>query len=92
MTDAQIQAFLNQVDDDLKQFDGAEFCAARLTSIISRLHEAGKSSDSKAAELLRDVRHFANLAKLGRRYATVVRNPSAESCIMILADEAQKKR
>lgn len=89
----QIKEFITRVEDDTAQFVGSEFCAARVIAFISRQHALGEVSDEDAAQLLNDVQHLANLAKLGHRYARWVRNPPAELEIMVIADyEREQKR
>ena len=84
---SQIKEFITRVEDDAAHFVGAEFCAARLIGFVSRQRELGEVSDAQASELLADARHLANLATLGHRYVKLVRKPSAELRILVLADE-----
>lgn len=83
----QIKDFICRVEDDAAHFVGAEFCAARLIGFVSRQRELGEASDEVAVQLLNDAHHLATLAKLGHRYVKLVRNPSAELRIMVLANE-----
>lgn len=83
----QIKEFIGAVENDCALFIGAEFQAARLIGNISRQHEMGDISAEMAQQLLEDAYHLARLAKLGHRYVRMVRNPSPEIRIMVLADE-----
>lgn len=82
-----IKEFITRVEDDTAEFIGAEFCAARLIGFIHRQYELGELSKERALELLGDATHLGHLAKLGHRYAKMVRKPTPEMEIMVLADQ-----
>lgn len=83
----QIKEFIGSIENDAALFIGAEFHAARLIGFVSRQRELGEVGDDAAAQLINDAHHLVTLAKIGHRYVKLVRKPSAEMRIMILADE-----
>lgn len=83
----QCKEYIARVEDDIAQFIGSEFCAARLIGFIAHQYELRELNAAQAQQLLDDAHHMNTLAKLGHKYAKAARNPSPELRIMILADE-----
>lgn len=83
----QIKEFIGSIENDTAEFIGAEFEAARLVGFISQQLELGEVSRERARQLLSDANHLGRLAQIGHRFAKMVRSPSAEMRIMVLADE-----
>lgn len=83
----QVKEFIGRVEDDIAQFIGAEFCAARIIANVSKQRELGDLSDAAARQLLDDAYHLAKLASIGHRYAKWSRRPPAELEILVLSGQ-----
>jgi polyhydroxyalkanoate synthesis regulator phasin len=87
----QIKDFIGVVEDHTAEFIGIELCGARLAGFISRMHEQGKVSDAEARQLIDDVYRQMRGNHLGHKYVRMVRNPSAELRILVLANEGRSQ-
>lgn len=88
----QCKEFIGTIENHTAEFIGSEQCAARLIGYISEQTELGELNSSRSAALLNDAYHLLHLAKLGHRFAKMVRHPTPEMRIMILAEEQRERR
>lgn len=88
----QVKEWIAAVENESAEFIGSEFAAARIIGFISSQHEEGLLTEAQAEQLLADAELMLRLIKLGRKYAKLVRKPSAEIEIMVLADYQKERK
>lgn len=84
---AEIDEFVQSVEDRTAQFVGSEFCAARLIAYVSAQSETGQLSQERAGQLLQDAYHLAELIRLGHQAHKWLRNPPAQLTMLVPAQE-----
>lgn len=83
----EIEEFVQTVENRTARFVGAEFCAARLIAYVSAQSEIGGLDGTKAAQLLDDAYHLAELARLGHQAHKWLRKPPAQLTMLVLRNE-----